>query len=325
MTITVPTASMILTPWCSGSGIHKGRSASISDDSNYPWSSFADGFVVESMLPSTFLNRVPPSGADYNGLLNRLTKLLQLIGAGGITQWNSDLATAISGYPKGAVVQLSDRRTLMINGVAGNMNDPASPDSGWLSTEAGYRLGSVVLLNDGRYAVSTIDGNPNNPNISLTDWSILGRGTQSAQLSPNYTISNANVALGSDFLITPGSTGRIHVKFIFQGTMLSAGAPPSVNIIGGNGGVIAQGAPVYPPSPPTFPYAASTTIMRPTYTQAHFSSPDDFLDTGTFWGMGVMLADGASIGVPYWFDLAFLCSGGYSLIVKQVIISAFEV
>ncbi|MDE3023124.1 MAG: hypothetical protein KGI54_14960, partial [Pseudomonadota bacterium] len=81
---TIPTASQI--------GITAGAA------------SLTDGFPPLTFTPLA-AGGVPPSGADFNGILNLITANTQWQNAGGFYPYDSAFSTAIGGYPKGAVLR----------------------------------------------------------------------------------------------------------------------------------------------------------------------------------------------------------------------------
>ncbi|GGN49288.1 hypothetical protein GCM10011349_19770 [Novosphingobium indicum] len=94
--------------------------------------SLYDGFPPETFQPSGS-GGIPPSGADFNGILNQITAGLRWLAAGGPAVYNSTFATSIGGYPKGAVLTSTVTAGVQwISTVENNTTDPdgASP-SGW--------------------------------------------------------------------------------------------------------------------------------------------------------------------------------------------------
>lgn len=120
------------------------------------------------MLPKV-AGGIPPSGMDFNGIFYEITKILQYMQAGGMPTFDAALATAIGGYPKGALVLGSDGVSVYTNIVDSNISNPNSGGSGWARNdlmlrealrrsyaEAGYTLvsgsfeagGTLVNAND---------------------------------------------------------------------------------------------------------------------------------------------------------------------------------
>lgn len=107
---TIPTASQI--------GITDGRA------------SLHDGFPPDTFTPITS-GGVPPFGGDFNGILNEITSIQQWQEAGGFFPFDNTFATAIGGYPKGAVLQSSTLTGFWISTAENNTNNPDTNGAGW--------------------------------------------------------------------------------------------------------------------------------------------------------------------------------------------------
>jgi hypothetical protein len=80
---------------------------------------------------------IPPFGQDFNGIFYDITLAEQFVQAGGSYVYDSGFATAIGGYPLGALVQRSDGSGFWRNTVADNTTDPDAGGAGWQPEEAG--------------------------------------------------------------------------------------------------------------------------------------------------------------------------------------------
>ncbi|MDR9913354.1 gp53-like domain-containing protein [Enterobacter cloacae] len=107
---------------------------------------FDKGFPQITMQP-LIAGGIPPSGKDMNGILYALSLKEQWADAGMSYPFNSDFATAISGYPKGAVLLNSQQSGKWLNLTDGNSTSPESL--------TGASTGWVPLDN---YGVTTITG-----------------------------------------------------------------------------------------------------------------------------------------------------------------------
>ncbi|HIE6469622.1 TPA: phage tail protein [Proteus mirabilis] len=67
------------------------------------------GFGQITMLPVS-AGGLPPKGQDFNGILNQISETLVHISKGGVFKFSADYATAINGYPKGAILQSEDEK-----------------------------------------------------------------------------------------------------------------------------------------------------------------------------------------------------------------------
>ncbi|STA80411.1 gp53-like domain-containing protein [Citrobacter koseri] len=107
---------------------------------------FDKGFPPITMQPLS-AGGIPPAGKDMNGILYALSLKEQWADAGMIYPFNSDFASAISGYPKGSVLLNSQQSGKWLNLTDGNSTSPESL--------TGASTGWVPLDN---YGVTTITG-----------------------------------------------------------------------------------------------------------------------------------------------------------------------
>lgn len=117
----------------------------------------SDGLAaMDSGFPSTTLTPrsaggVPPHGEDMNGILNAITSKLQASDAGARYPFDATFATAIGGYPNGAVVMSSDLAGEWINTTDANSTNPegtATTSTGWVPLNfAGASAVSISTAN----------------------------------------------------------------------------------------------------------------------------------------------------------------------------------
>lgn len=69
--------------------------------------SYADGFPIATATPQSD-SGIPPKRTDMNKVLNLLSKNMVFLQNGGSIEFDSDIATGIGGYPKGARVLYND-------------------------------------------------------------------------------------------------------------------------------------------------------------------------------------------------------------------------
>jgi len=161
---------------------------------------FDKGFPERTMLPKAS-GGIPPSGMDFNGILFDVTAAIRYMQAGGKPTYDSSFASAIGGYPLGAVLIGDDGVSVFQNAVAGNETNPNTGGDGWSRpdlqmmelyrrsyAEAGYNV--VGTLQAGFTIV-----NPNDIGIDLA----IGKG---------YTGPAGPVAAGTD----PASGGFVDVS-----------------------------------------------------------------------------------------------------------------
>jgi len=75
---------------------------------------------------------IPPSGKDFNGVLNAISAGLRFAMAGGLYPYDADFSTAIGGYPLGAILISVDGSKVWWNVYDANTTDPDSDEAaGW--------------------------------------------------------------------------------------------------------------------------------------------------------------------------------------------------
>lgn len=133
-----------------------GQSATVSEIVTVPEDQGTAGDGTASISagfpPETFLPRgaggVPPRGQDMNGFLNRLSRAIQVLQTGYAGPFNAAFATAISGYPAGAVVSGIVPGAFWVSTTDGNITTPGAPGATWKSLFEGY---ATQTWADGRY------------------------------------------------------------------------------------------------------------------------------------------------------------------------------
>jgi len=104
----------------------------ISNASASPNASYTDGFPPVTMLPLT-AGGIPPQGKDFNGIFYDITSHTIWVNSGGMYLYDSALATAIGGYPKGMVLQSNDNLSAWISRIDNNMtNFNTTPSTDWV-------------------------------------------------------------------------------------------------------------------------------------------------------------------------------------------------
>lgn len=106
--------------------------------------SYTDGFPPLTRTPLSAGGK-PPFGTDMNGILNAATVIQQWQSAGGGFKYDSTFATAIGGYPAGAMLVRSDNSGIWVNTVDNNSTDPEAGGAGWQPDNSG--ITSVVMTN----------------------------------------------------------------------------------------------------------------------------------------------------------------------------------
>lgn len=97
---------------------------------------FDQGFSAINMTAKE-AGGIPPFGQDFNGIFYEVTNILRYMQAGGQPTFDAALATAIGGYPKGAMVLGGDGFTLWQSKVDSNSTDPNTDPSNWGAVDVG--------------------------------------------------------------------------------------------------------------------------------------------------------------------------------------------
>jgi len=119
--------------------------------------SLNDGFPPLTMTP-IYSGGVPPSGLDFNGILNLITQHTAWVNAGGMFTFDAGISAFIGGYPVGMVLQNNSGTASYVSAVANNTTDfnstPSSIGTLWLPF-AGNAIGKQVQSNAMAYAADT--------------------------------------------------------------------------------------------------------------------------------------------------------------------------
>lgn len=92
--------------------------------------SFSMGFPYETMIKK-IAGGVYPDGEDFNGIFHYLSLHQVWLNAGGQYKFNPDLASAVGGYSKGAIVLSDDASVLFISTKDNNADNPNTVTTNW--------------------------------------------------------------------------------------------------------------------------------------------------------------------------------------------------
>lgn len=92
--------------------------------------SLQTGFPPVTMTPIV-AGGIPPSGADFNGILNLISATARWAQAGGGYRYNAGFSTAVGGYPRGAMVLKANFSGYWLNTLENNTSDPDAGGAGW--------------------------------------------------------------------------------------------------------------------------------------------------------------------------------------------------
>lgn len=179
---------------------------------------FNKGFPPITMQPLS-AGGIPPSGKDMNGVLFSVSAQQQWLNAGGAFPYSSDFATAIGGYPKGAVVPNSALTGNWINLNEGNATSPESSTgatTGWVPldsygsttisglTNSSQTLTSVQASKDRIVLTGTLTSNIN---IIFPAW--VKGWVVSNRCTGNFTVI-CKTASGSGVSVEQGNSNYIY-------------------------------------------------------------------------------------------------------------------
>lgn len=153
---------------------------------------FDQGFSAINMTAKE-AGGIPPFGQDFNGIFYEVTNILRYMQAGGQPTFDAALATAIGGYPKGAMVLGNDGLTLWQSKVDSNFTDPNTDPSNWGAFDIGLKAdlaapGGLGLIGDIPKPIT---------------WSGFSGGAQGDSASNSLAISAAN-ATGLPYMVPDG-------------------------------------------------------------------------------------------------------------------------
>jgi hypothetical protein len=106
--------------------------------------SLTDGFPPLTFTPSS-AGGCAPFGADFNGILNQITKWQQWQGAGAVVLYDAGFSASIGGYPNGAMLARANKPLCVwISQVDNNTSDPDASGANWSLSCPGGGLGTAT-------------------------------------------------------------------------------------------------------------------------------------------------------------------------------------
>jgi len=159
----------------------------------------------------------PPLGQDFNAFLLLISSHTLYVECGQTYKFNSDIATAISGYAVGTILGMTDNSGLWLNILDGNTNNPDTGGAGWVPLNS-YGVTTINSLTGG---VVTLTVAQSKHNV------IVLNGSLASNLILNFPQTNQT------WLIINNTTGS------FTTTVQTAAS-------GSSGVVISQGGPTAP-------------------------------------------------------------------------------
>lgn len=222
---------------------------------------------------------VPPFGKDFNGIIKQITQWSQWSAAGGPVGYDSDFATGIGGYPKGAVISSTTFGYLWISLVDANTSDPDAGGANWspVSLLGGATTGDAkitfkttadpgwILANDGSIgnasSSATTRANADCAALFAVIWNNISNSFAAVQNSAGTPVARGASA-AADF----AANRRIVVPKQLSRALLVAGAGSGLtsyalgSIFGNESNLILQ------TNLPSLSLAVATTLTNPTIT-----------------------------------------------------------
>ena len=155
---------------------------------------------------------IPPSGQDFNGILNQITAAIRWMQGGGQAVYNSTWSTKAGGYPKGSILLSSDGTKQWISTADNNTTDP---DGG---SPANWRLLSRDPQTNANYFY--------HPNGALEQWGktlLSSTGEPVVPTSLYIAYSNALYDIQTTPLILSPSTAADTWIQIAESTVATTG------------------------------------------------------------------------------------------------------
>lgn len=180
-----------------GAGAASGYIRSVPLTSSDPTAaSLTLGFPPDTFVP-VGSGGTPPNGEDFNGILNQISAWAQWQAAGSPVRYDSAFATAIGGYPQGAVLASATTGNLWISLVDNNTSNPDMGGAGWSSLGTSSEVGVIKEYAGISPPVNHIWAN--GANISRLTYAIL-LNTITAQTTATTANGNATLtAVAVDF------------------------------------------------------------------------------------------------------------------------------
>lgn len=165
--------------------------------------SFTDGFPPLTTTPLA-AGGVPPYGSDFNGILNAITDILRWVSSGGLFAYDSAFATAIGGYPKGAVLESTPAGSQWLNLTEGNTSNPDTGGAGWQSNAPAIGNGQTWQNLTASRAVATAYVNNTGRAISVS----VGMTSNAANATATISVNGVQIG-GSSNAVAGGPQAAV--------------------------------------------------------------------------------------------------------------------
>ncbi|HDL7825622.1 TPA: hypothetical protein PXP39_003753 [Yersinia enterocolitica] len=159
---------------------------------------------------------LPPKGQDMNQILYELSSLARWNSAGAMNVYDSAFSTAISGYPKGAILANSSFSSTWLNTTEANTASPeSSTTSGWVPSK-NYGVTAVTGLAGANVTLTALQASNDRitlsgtltANINLVFPSWLSKWIVTNNCTGNFTVT-CKTASGTGVAIPVGTTAVV--------------------------------------------------------------------------------------------------------------------
>ena len=183
--------------------------------------SLNDGFPPLTFTPLA-AGGIPPSGADFNGILNLLSANINWSNAGGFYQYDQSFSSFIGGYPKTAILAKASGQGFWLNLEDNNTSDPDTGGAGWISFDPwAIQAASYISAKDtgavNAYAVAlTPSPSALTPGMLVNILQIANTNTGAATLAVNglstlpVLLAQGTALIGGELLAGYGALVRLN-------------------------------------------------------------------------------------------------------------------
>lgn len=140
-----------LVPWANSAGPSYIRDIPVGSQIgiNNGAASLETGFPPLNFLP-VGSGGVPPFGQDMQGILKQITQWSRWQAMGALNLWDSAFATAIGGYPRGALLSSTTAGLAWLNTVDNNLTNPdGGGAAGWVPIMTGASVPQTSIIHAG--------------------------------------------------------------------------------------------------------------------------------------------------------------------------------
>ena len=149
----------------------------------------------------------PPYGEDFNGVLYEISDAVRYSQAGGGYPYDADFATAIGGYPLGALVLKADGSGYWKNELEGNTTDPDGVGSSDWGNLSEVQPGSVTTASFAVDAKAPLAGAADSATTAGTANAVAAGGVTSSMLNDALitALTNVTPTTSDTFMIADAS------------------------------------------------------------------------------------------------------------------------